>query len=53
MSKIAEVLLEIEELLDAGHEPRTIAVMLDVPVEWVYSVEEGEFRDEQEFRLPN
>lgn len=44
MSRIAEVLIEIEELLDAGHEPRSIAVMLDVPVEWVYQVEEGEFR---------
>jgi hypothetical protein len=40
-------MIEIESLLDLGHEPRSIALMLDVPVEWVYTVEEGELRDEE------
>jgi hypothetical protein len=47
MGSISEILIEIEHLLDLGHEPRSIAVMLDIPVEWVYSIEEGEFREEK------
>ena len=51
MARVSEILIEIEDLLDRGHEPRMIALMLNIPIDWVYSVEEGEFRDEQEFRL--
>jgi hypothetical protein len=41
MSKMADLQTQIQELLDAGHQPQEVAVMLDVPVSWVYETEEG------------
>jgi hypothetical protein len=41
MSKMSDLQIQIQELLDAGHQPRDVAVMLDVPVSWVYETEEG------------
>ncbi len=46
MGRISDILVDIEELLDQGHEPRTVALMLDIPIDWVYTVEEGEFRED-------
>lgn len=36
MSKMAELSLDIEELLAEGIAPKSIAVVLDVPIEMVY-----------------
>jgi hypothetical protein len=41
MSKMTDLQIQIQELLDAGHQPQEVAVMLDVPVSWVYETEEG------------
>jgi hypothetical protein len=40
MSKMAEIYGEIENLLRQGYKPITIAGMLQVPVDWVYSMED-------------
>ena len=36
MSKMAELSMEIEELLAKGIAPKSIAVVLDIPIEMVY-----------------
>jgi hypothetical protein len=41
MSKMAELHMEIEDLLRQGYKPVTIAGMLSVPIKWVYDVEES------------
>ena len=41
MSRMSELEIQIEELLDQGQTPFLIAQMLDIPVSWVYSVEEN------------
>ena len=41
MSKMSDIEIQIEELLDQGQTPFMIAQMLDIPVSWVYSVEEN------------
>lgn len=41
MSKMAELDLEINELLEEGYRPVTIASILNVPVTWVYEVAEN------------
>ena len=41
MGQMSEVIIEIADLLDAGHDPRVVAVMLDIPVDLVYEVEEN------------
>lgn len=40
MSKMKEMIAEIESLLEQGYRPVTIAGMLDVSVDLVYSVAE-------------
>ena len=42
MGQMGNLYIQIQELLDAGHQPREIGMMLDVPVSWVYEVEQGE-----------
>ena len=41
MSRMSDLEIQIEELLDQGRTPFMIAQMLDIPVSWVYSVEEN------------
>ena len=41
MSKMSDIEIQIEELLDQGQTPFMIAQMLNIPVSWVYSVEEN------------
>ena len=41
MSKMSELDAQIQELLDQGQTPFMIAQMRDVPVSWVYEVEEN------------
>lgn len=40
MSKMGEIVMEIEDMLRQGFKPTTIAGVLQVPVQWVYDVEE-------------
>ena len=41
MSRMSDIEIQIEELLDQGQTPFMIAQMLDIPVSWVYSVEKN------------
>jgi len=36
MSKMSELSLEIQDLLEQGHSPFTIARQLEIPVTWVF-----------------
>lgn len=38
MSKMADLYMEIEEMLEKGTHPATISAVLDVPVVFVYDV---------------
>lgn len=40
MSKMSEILIDIEEMLCEGLAPAEIARVLNVPVNWVYSTEQ-------------
>lgn len=48
MSKMAELDLEIQELLDEGLRPTSVAGLLKVPLEMVYEVIERELVGEPE-----
>jgi hypothetical protein len=41
MSKMADVSLEIEQLLEEGYNPMSISVRLQVPLHFVYDVLEA------------
>ena len=41
MSKMADLYMEIEEMLEKGTHPATISAVLDVPVVFVYDVVES------------
>jgi len=36
MSRMSDLSLDIQAMLEEGHEPRAIARILEIPVEWVY-----------------
>ena len=36
MSKMSDLSLDIQAMLEEGHEPRAIAQILEIPAEWVY-----------------
>ena len=36
MSRMSDLSLDIQGMLEEGHEPRAIARILEIPVEWVY-----------------
>lgn len=36
MSKMSDLSIDIQAMLEDGHEPRAIARYLEIPVEWVY-----------------
>ena len=36
MSRMSELSIEIQAMLEEGHQPRTIAQILEIPAEWVY-----------------
>jgi DNA-directed RNA polymerase specialized sigma24 family protein len=42
MSKVAELAYDIEQLYIEGYSPKTIAMMLECPIEMVYGWIEGE-----------
>ena len=36
MSRMSDLSIDIQAMLEDGHEPRAIAQILEIPVEWVY-----------------
>jgi hypothetical protein len=36
MSKMSDLSIDIQTMLEEGHEPRAIARILEIPAEWVY-----------------
>ena len=36
MSRMSELSIEIQAMLEEGHQPRAIAQILEIPAEWVY-----------------
>jgi hypothetical protein len=36
MSRMSDLSIDIQAMLEDGHEPRAIARYLEIPVEWVY-----------------
>ena len=36
MSRMSDLSIDIQAMLEEGHEPRAIARILEIPVEWVY-----------------
>lgn len=51
MSKMAELDLQIQDMLDEGLRPVTIAGLLQVPLEMVYDVIENALSDEPELAM--
>lgn len=40
MGKVSEKIIDIQEHLEMGFKPETIAALLCVPLDWVYDVKE-------------
>lgn len=36
MSKMKDLLIQIEEYLSLGYKPQSVAAMLNCPIDWVY-----------------
>ena len=49
MSKMADLYMEIEEMLEKGTHPATISAVLDVPVIFIYDVVESIGGQTEEF----
>ena len=41
MSKMSDLMIQIEECLRDGMTPEAVAAFLDVPLDWVYTTEES------------
>ena len=48
MSKVSDLSLDIKELLDLDIDPRRVAVILEVPVSFVYEVMEADLDEDKE-----
>jgi hypothetical protein len=48
MSKMTNVMLDIEMMIEEGTHPVTIAKMLDIPITWVYDTLEQMEPNEEE-----
>ena len=48
MSKMADVMLDIEMMIEQGEHPMAIARMLDIPIVWVYDTLEQMEPSEEE-----
>ena len=42
MSKMSNLSLEVNEMLEAGYLPVTVAKMLEIPINWVYETADVE-----------
>jgi hypothetical protein len=49
MSKMSDLSIDIQAMLEDGHEPRAIARYLEIPVEWVYEQLSQESNSEELF----
>ena len=49
MSKMSDLSIDIQAMLEDGHEPRAIARILEIPVEWVYEELSRESDNEELF----
>jgi hypothetical protein len=49
MSKVNELYLDIELMLERGTHPATISAVLDVPVSWVYEVLDDAEKPDEDF----
>jgi hypothetical protein len=47
MSKMSQLSMEIETMLEQGTHPATISAVLEVPVSWVYEVLDNENETEE------
>lgn len=45
MSKMSELDLDILDLFEQGRAPAEIAVMLDIPISWIFEVVETNFEE--------
>jgi len=46
MSKMADLSIEINDLLEEGYLPVTVARILEVPITWVYEASEADSAEE-------
>ena len=49
MSRMSDLGIDIQTMLEEGHEPRAIAQILEIPVEWVYEQLSQESNSEELF----
>lgn len=49
MSKVNELYMDIELMLEKGTHPATISAVLDIPVSWVYEVLEDAEKSDEDF----
>ena len=52
MSRMSELSIDIQAMLEDGHEPRAIARYLEIPVEWVYEEVLQESNNHEELFSP-
>ena len=52
MSRMSDLSIDIQAMLEDGHEPRAIARYLEIPVEWVYEELSQESVNHQELFSP-
>jgi hypothetical protein len=45
MSKLRDLILDIQDLLEQGFSPQTISDRLGVPHQWVLEIQESEFKN--------
>jgi len=41
MSKMNDISMEVNEMLEAGYLPVTVASMLEIPINWIYETAEA------------
>ena len=49
MSRMSDLSIDVQAMLEEGHEPRAIARILEIPVEWVYEQLSQESDNEELF----
>lgn len=52
MSRMSDLSIDIQAMLEDGHEPRVIARILEIPVEWVYEQLSQESDNHEELFSP-
>jgi len=52
MSRMSDLSIEIQAMLEEGHQPRAIARILEIPAEWVYEQMSQESDSHEELFSP-